>query len=111
MNKDVKRFGNLINEQVKESTVREFLERAIPQKNYKADSFQVYLLDDEIAVARISRKSDKVIRYCILGDRETYRQLYTNSRNNEDIFRQALYHGACILTNRNGKSIGLGYDL
>lgn len=111
MRKEVNYFGNLINEQVKQGTIAEFLKVAIPQKHYKDSQFQVYLLGNEIAVGRISSKTDKIIRYCILGDRETYRQLYTNSRNNEDIFRQALYHGACILTNRNGKSIGLGYDL
>lgn len=108
---EVKYFGNLLNEQVHEESIKDFLKRAVPQEKYKADNFQVYLLDDEVAVARLSSKNSKVIRYTILGNRYSYKQMYTNSHESEDIFRQALYHGACILTRRNGKSIGLGYDL
>lgn len=111
MRKELQFFGNLINEQVKQGSIADFLKVAVPQKNYREGQFQVYLLDNEIAVGRLSSKDNKTIRYTILGDRDTYRQMYTNSRDSEDIFRQALYHGACILTNRNGKAIGLGYDL
>ena len=107
--KKVEYFGNLINEQVNLERIRDFENKAIPQKNYRSGVFQVYLLDDEIAVAR--KKGNKITRYTVLGKREDYRTIYTNSRDSVDILKQALYHGACILTNRGGKAIGLGYDL
>jgi len=107
--RDTKYFGNLINERQTPYKIREFEERAIAQKKFRDKGLQLYIIDDNYAVARV--KNGKVTRYTILGDIDGYKELYTNSRDNEAVCRQALYHGACLLTRRAGRTIGLGYDL
>jgi len=107
--KEVNYFGNLINERQTPYKIREFEARAIAQKKFRDKGYQLYIIDDNYAVARV--KNGKITRYTILGDIDNYKELYTNSRDNEAVCRQALYHGACLLTRRAGKTIGLGYDL
>ena len=107
--KEVNYFGNLINERQTPYKIREFEARAIAQKKFRDKGLQLYIIDNNYAVARV--KNGKITRYTILGDIDNYKELYTNSRDNEAVCRQALYHGACLLTRRAGKTIGLGYDL
>ena len=107
--RDTKYFGNLINERQTPYKIREFEERAIAQKKFRDKGLQLYIIDNNYAVARV--KNGKVTRYTIVGNMDDYKELYTNSRDNDDVCRQALYHGACLLTRRAGKTIGLGYDL
>lgn len=108
--KDLERFGNLLNEQDNPIVIREFEQSAISQgRRYYRDGFQVYLLDDILAVAKMS--NGKITRYTLLGNRDEYKQVYTGSRDSVDIMEQALYHGACILTRRAGQTIGLNYNI
>jgi len=107
--KEVNYFGNLINERQTPYKIREFEERAVIQRKFRDKGLQLYIIDNNYAVARV--KNGKITRYTILGDIDNYKELYTNSRDNEAVCRQALYHGACLLTRRAGKTIGLGYDL
>ena len=107
--RDTKYFGNLINERQTPYKIREFEERAIAQRKFRDKGFQLYIIDDNYAVARV--KNGKVTRYTIVGNMDDYKELYTNSRSSEDVCRQALWHGACLLTRRAGRPIGLGYDL
>jgi len=110
--KDLNRFGNLINEQDNPIVIRDIEKLAISQgRKYYRDNIQVYLWDNLIVVARVKYYGGKITRYTILGDRDDYRVLYTNSRDSEDILKQALWHGACILTRRAGITIGLDYNL
>jgi len=107
--KEVNYFGNLINERQTPYKIREFEERAVIQRKFRDKGLQLYIIDNNYAVARV--KNGKITRYTILGDIDNYKELYTNSRDNEAVCRQALYHGACLLTRRAGRTIGLGYDL
>jgi hypothetical protein len=110
--KDLQRFGNLINEQDNPIVIRDIEKLAVSQgRKYYRDNIQVYLWDNLIVVARVKYYGGKITRYTILGDRDDYRVLYTNSRDSEDILKQALWHGACILTRRAGNTIGLDYNL
>ena len=102
-------FGNLINEKINPFTIGEFESRAIAQKKWRVANYGLYIIDDRYAVARL--KGGKITRFTIVGEIENYRTLYTNSRDSDSVCRQALYHGACILTKRGGKTIGLGYDI
>lgn len=106
---EIKYFGNLINEKVKPVPLKEFKEKAIPQQKWKAEGYMLYILDNKYAVARL--KGSKILDYCIVGDVDDYRELYTNNKSSESKCRQALYHGVCLLTRRKRKTIGLGYDV
>ena len=107
--KDLQRFGNLLNEQDNPILIKDFEKIAIPQRKYRADNVQLYMYEDILAVATLNK--GKITRYTLLGNRDEYKTMYSGSRATEDIFRQALWHGACILTRRAGNTIGLDYNL
>ena len=107
--KDLQRFGNLLNEQDNPILIKDFEEVAIPQKKYRDGNIQLYIYEDMLAVATLNK--GKITRYTLLGNRDEYKTMYSGSRATEDIFRQALWHGACILTRRAGITIGLDYNL
>ena len=108
--KNQQRFGNLLNEQSNPILIRDFEKEAYSLgRNYYRGGFQVYIYGEYIAVAKISHS--RITRYTLIDKEENYRLLYSGGRDRHELLLQALYQGACILTRRAGKTIGLSYNL
>lgn len=108
--KNLERFGNLLNEQDNPIVIKDFEQEAHSLgRNYYRDGFQVYTYNGYIAVAKISHS--KITRFTLIEEEENYRLLYSGGRDRHELLLQALYQGACILTRRAGKTIGLDYNI
>lgn len=101
--KRVEYFGNLLNEKINPYPLKQFVAEAMPQGK-QCGRYRLYIIDNYYAVAKLEKGAVK--DYCLVGNLDEYKRVYTNSKDATDTKEQALYHGVCLL-----EEVGLGYDL
>jgi hypothetical protein len=95
-------FGSLLNEKVSPYSLSFFRDNAIDQT--KRGIYRLYIIEDNYAVAKVL--NGKILDYTVIDNVYDYKEVYTHSKDSDDVRRQAIYHGTCIL-----EGYGLGYDL